>query len=87
MSAEKKLERIGPLECLTYTAGAGDLNVVFLHGFGADMHDLFPLVQALSVSGVGKWYFPNGLTSAQGVPGGRARRAARLSSSPPQLGP
>ena len=66
------MQRIGPLDCLVHEAGEGPFSVVLFHGFGADAGDLFPLVQFLDHPRVGRWYFPNGIIAANGVPMGRA---------------
>lgn len=50
----------------------GRIDIVFLHGFGADMHDLVPLAQYLQVPNLRRAYFFNGVIPAGGLPSGRA---------------
>lgn len=57
-------KRIGHLETLELKRSTakddGALNIVFFHGFGADMHDLAPLSGAVQAGKDTNWYFPNG---------------------------
>lgn len=56
-----ELKNIQGLDCLTVNR-AGDTAIVMLHGYGANMHDLFPLWE-LWDDGKSSWYFPNGAMS------------------------
>ncbi len=42
-------------------AGGPETAVILLHGFGANMHDLAPLADALDPLQQKTWYFPNGI--------------------------
>ena len=47
--------------------------IIFLHGYGADMHDLAPLSGALpKAAAFCDWFFPNAPLSLEGNPAGRA---------------
>ena len=47
------------LEFLEIPGGVQSTAVVLLHGYGANGHDLYPLPQALRISGEVHWYFPH----------------------------
>lgn len=51
--------------------GAG--TVVFFHGFGADMNDLYPLAEMMDPQEQLNWYFPNGILDVVIAPGFRGR--------------
>lgn len=51
-------KKIGSLECLVRPGEEGK-NVVFLHGFGADNADLYPLADYLDADGEWNFIFPN----------------------------
>lgn len=55
-------EDIVGIECLTVKGDDQSTAVVFLHGYGANMQDLFPLWEMWHKPGF-NWYFPNGLLS------------------------
>lgn len=57
-----KLEHIAGLECLSLRKTSSRVGVVLLHGYGASMHDLFPLWQLWDHEEL-SWYFPNGILS------------------------
>lgn len=48
------------VECLQVLGEDPEVGVVFLHGYGANMHDLFPLWEMWHTEKF-NWYFPNGL--------------------------
>lgn len=52
-------ESIQGLDCLTVKSRDADTAVVFLHGYGANMQDLFPLWELWHQEKF-DWYFPNG---------------------------
>jgi phospholipase/carboxylesterase len=54
------LQLIQGLECLTVKGEGSETAVIFLHGYGANMHDLFPLWQMWHQEKF-DWYFPNGV--------------------------
>jgi phospholipase/carboxylesterase len=54
----KKVHIVG-LECLEVLGDDPSVGVIFLHGYGANMHDLFPLWEMWHVDKL-NWYFPNG---------------------------
>jgi phospholipase/carboxylesterase len=56
------LESIAGIECLTVRGEGARTAVVLLHGYGASMHDLFPLWQMWHEEGL-SWFFPNGILS------------------------
>jgi phospholipase/carboxylesterase len=55
-------EILNGIECLTVKSDRSDTAVVFLHGYGANMYDLFPLWEVWHEEGF-DWYFPNGVMS------------------------
>lgn len=55
-----KTEMIADLECLTLKPANAKKAVVMLHGYGANMHDLFSLHEYLDPQGEWAWFFPNG---------------------------
>lgn len=59
-----KVERIDlvGVESLRVLKNDPSVGVVFLHGYGANMHDLFPLWEMWDKSNF-SWYFPNGIYS------------------------
>ncbi len=59
-------EHIAGLETLTALSNDPETAVVMLHGYGANMYDLFPLWEIWN-DGKLNWYFPNGV---QGLPMG-----------------
>jgi phospholipase/carboxylesterase len=64
--------QISGIEGLSVTSERSETAVVFLHGYGANMHDLFPLWQLWHRDGF-NWYFPNGiLPLPMGYYGGRS---------------
>jgi phospholipase/carboxylesterase len=59
------------IECLTVTGSRPTTGIIFLHGYGANMHDLFPLWELWQHESF-SWYFPNGIQSLpMGYYGGR----------------
>lgn len=50
------------IECLHQAGNDPDVGVIFLHGYGANMHDLFPLWEVWHKENF-NWYFPNGVQS------------------------
>lgn len=58
MGQEVYKEQISNLEYLKVDHGA-DKNVILLHGYGASMYDLYPLVDYLDPFQKFNWYFPN----------------------------
>ena len=61
-----KLLSIAEVETIFLESPSSDTAVVFLHGYGANMHDLFPLWELWHQHDF-NWYFPNGV---QGLPMG-----------------
>ena len=57
-----KIESIDLLgiETLTVTGNAPDVGIIMLHGYGANMQDLFPLWELWHAEKF-NWYFPNGV--------------------------
>jgi phospholipase/carboxylesterase len=53
---------IAGVECLQVLGDHSDVAVVFFHGYGANMHDLFPLWEMWHKDKF-NWYFPNGVQS------------------------
>ena len=51
---------IAGIETLSVTDGKEDTAIVFLHGYGANMNDLFPLWEMWHQDGL-NWFFPNGV--------------------------
>lgn len=56
------LETIAGIECLTVRGEEASTAVIFLHGYGANMHDLFPLWEMWHQEKF-SWFFPNGVQS------------------------
>jgi phospholipase/carboxylesterase len=54
------LINLSSIECLQVEAPSKDVGVVFFHGYGANMHDLFPLWEMWHQDEI-NWYFPNGI--------------------------
>jgi phospholipase/carboxylesterase len=54
-----KVDIVG-VECLEVRGDNPDVGVIFFHGYGANMHDLFPLWQMWHRESF-NWYFPNGI--------------------------
>ena len=50
------------IECLHQAGNDPEVGVIFLHGYGANMHDLFPLWEVWHKEKF-NWYFPNGVQS------------------------
>lgn len=55
-------EVIAGIECLKVAGNNPEVGVVFFHGYGANMHDLFPLWEMWHAENF-NWYFPNGILS------------------------
>ena len=53
---------IAGVECLQVTGDDPSVAIVLLHGYGANMHDLFPLWELWHEKSY-NWYFPNGVQS------------------------
>jgi phospholipase/carboxylesterase len=53
---------IAGVECLEVIGNDSDVGIVFFHGYGANMHDLFPLWEMWHKDKF-NWYFPNGVQS------------------------
>jgi phospholipase/carboxylesterase len=56
------LKNICGIECLAVEGNNPKVGIVFFHGYGANMHDLFPLWEMWHQNDV-NWYFPNGIQS------------------------
>ena len=54
------LQNISGIETLSVISPDPSTAVIFLHGYGANMHDLFPLWEMLHQPSF-SWYFPNGV--------------------------
>jgi phospholipase/carboxylesterase len=52
-------ETVGTLECLKRPGDMDGMNVILLHGFGANADDLYPLADFLDPEGEWNFYFPN----------------------------
>lgn len=48
------------VECLEVIGDDPEVGVIFFHGYGANMHDLFPLWEMWHMDKF-NWYFPNGV--------------------------
>ncbi len=59
---KREMKTIQGVETLALEAPDADTAVVFFHGYGANMHDLFPLWELWHRNQF-NWYFPNGLQS------------------------
>jgi phospholipase/carboxylesterase len=55
-------EVVAGLDCLTVKNDGSSTAVIMLHGYGANMYDLFPLWELWDQKSF-SWYFPNGLFS------------------------
>lgn len=65
-------QEIQGIDCLTVKGEEASTAVIFLHGYGANMHDLFPLWEMWHQEKF-DWYFPNGIqTLPMGQYEGRA---------------
>ncbi len=65
-------ETVAGVELLQVLGQDFSVGIVFLHGYGANMHDLFPLWELWHAEKF-NWYFPNGLQPlSMGPYGGRA---------------
>jgi phospholipase/carboxylesterase len=53
---------IAGIECLEVAGDNPEIGVIFFHGYGANMHDLFPLWEMWHADKF-NWYFPNGVQS------------------------
>jgi phospholipase/carboxylesterase len=60
MKAE--LVNIQGVDCLRLRSGNPRTAIIFFHGYGANMHDLFPLWELWHQDDF-NWYFPNGIQS------------------------
>lgn len=56
------LTNIGNVEAIQVIGNDPSVGVIFFHGYGANMHDLFPLWEMWHFDKF-NWYFPNGLLS------------------------
>lgn len=54
------MKKIGKLECLVREGDNDGFNVILLHGYGADAHDLAPLADFLDPEQLWNFYFPEG---------------------------
>jgi phospholipase/carboxylesterase len=54
------LKNIAGIECLCIEKENAKRSIVLFHGYGANMHDLFPLWEIWDQSDI-NWYFPNGI--------------------------
>lgn len=59
---KRELKTIQGVETIALESEGADTAVVFFHGYGANMHDLFPLWELWHRDRF-DWYFPNGLQS------------------------
>lgn len=57
-----ELKNIQGVETLALESPDADTAIIFFHGYGANMHDLFPLWELWHRNQF-NWYFPNGLQS------------------------
>jgi phospholipase/carboxylesterase len=57
-------EHVAGVELLQVTGPDPRVGVVFFHGYGANMHDLFPLWEMWHADKF-NWYFPNGVQALQ----------------------
>ncbi len=55
-----KTEMLADLECVTLRPEGAKKAVILLHGYGANMHDLFSLHEFLDPKGEWAWFLPNG---------------------------
>jgi phospholipase/carboxylesterase len=53
---------INGIECLQVLGKDPGVGVIMLHGYGANMHDLYPLWELWHMDSL-NWYFPNGIKS------------------------
>jgi len=66
------LEMISGIECLSVKSDNAKNVVIIFHGYGANMHDLFPLIEMWHKPDT-DFYFPNGILPLEmGAYGGRA---------------
>ena len=66
------LEVISGIECLSVKNDNAKNVVIIFHGYGANMHDLFPLIEMWNKAET-DFYFPNGVLELEmGAYGGRA---------------
>ena len=56
------LKNIAGIECLCIEKENAKRAIVLFHGYGANMHDLFPLWEIWDEADI-NWYFPNGVLS------------------------
>lgn len=67
-------QTIADLDCLTrLSANESAPAVILIHGFGADMTDLYPLADMIDPDQKWNWYFPNGALDIVIAPGFRGR--------------
>lgn len=59
---KRELKNIQGVEALAVESEGADTAVIFFHGYGANMNDLFPLWELWHRDQF-NWYFPNGLQS------------------------
>lgn len=59
---KRSLQTIQGVETIAVETPGADTAVVFFHGYGANMNDLFPLWELWHRDGF-NWYFPNGVQS------------------------
>lgn len=59
---KREVKNIQGVETIALESGSATTAVVFFHGYGASMHDLFPLWELWHRDHF-DWYFPNGLQS------------------------
>jgi len=64
--------KIAGIDTLEVSGENKDTGIIFIHGYGANMHDLYPLWEMWHQDGF-NWYFPNGVLPLPGAYfGGRA---------------
>ena len=59
---KRELKNVQGVETIALEAEGADTAVIFFHGYGANMNDLFPLWELWHRDQF-NWYFPNGLQS------------------------
>lgn len=59
---KQSLSKIAGIDSLQVLSDDPEVGVIFLHGYGASMHDLFPLWELWHDKKF-SWYFPNGVLS------------------------
>lgn len=58
--------KIAGIESIEVTGDNADVGIILIHGYGASMHDLYPLWEMWHQEGF-NWYFPNGVLPLPGA--------------------